>query len=668
MTRKIVWQLLFYVAAVSLAIILSPTKTQFRYSFEEGKPWRYGLLTAPFDFPVYKSEASIAKEVDSLNSKFLPFYDMDVNAKSSAINNLTQNNPENDRQLNIIKSKIASVYDFGIISASDYEKLKQDNKKGIRVLVNGVARTLNYNELLTPKLAYKKIIDESAGNTQAIRYIQQRNINQYLHPNISFDSINTARVYTQQVGLVTASQDVVQSGERIIDRGEIISPHIYRILKSYEDASMKLSELNSSNYGTVSGKGALVIILYTLFYAYLIIFCKREFNDIRQLAFLMLMISTITSLSYIASNYILLGAYIVPFAALPMLVSIFTRSRLALYCSITAILLCSLATPFPSEYITIQTIASMAAIGSMKELVNRSQMMRCVVIVLLTYIITYVGYTLFSEGSIDKLNPLMLIYLSINCFILLFTYLIVFVIEKVFGFTSNVMLVELSDINSPLLRKLSEKCPGTFQHATQVANLGAEAAKKIGAKTLLVRTGALYHDIGKIDNPTFYTENQHGFNPHDNLSYVDSAKIITDHVTNGLRLAKQHHLPESVKSFIATHHGISQAKYFYNAYKKEHPDEEIDLSLFSYKGPKPYTKEEGILMLADIIEAKSRSMSNHSHDSITEMVNETIDEVIADGSLDDTALSFRNVSAIRKVFIERLKSIYHPRISYPKDI
>ena len=354
-----------------------------------------------------------------------------------------------------------------------------------------------------------------------------------------------------------------------------------------------------------------------------------------------------------------------PFAVLPIIIVTFMDTRIALYASLVAIMLSCWASPFPTEYIFLQLIVSMTAINSLKELTKRSQMFRSVVLVFVAYCITYTGYMLMTEGDFSKLNSEMFIFLAINCFILLFSYLFIYIIEKVWGFTSNVMLVELGDLNSPLLKSLSEKCPGTFQHATQVANLAAEAANAIGANALLVRTGALYHDIGKSTNPMFFTENQHGVNPHNSLSYKESARIIISHVKEGLNLAKSHHIPESIKGFIATHHGISKAKYFYTMYKNEHPEEVIDEALFSYDGPKPRTKEEGILMIADIIEAKSRSLKDLSGDTLTNIVNSTIDDIIAEGELSETPLTFRDVTEIRKALINRLQAIYHPRISYP---
>ena len=668
-----IWQAIFFIAAVTLTIMFIPRERQFRYYFEEGKPWRYGLLTAPFDFAVYKDDTTIKHEQDSVLESFKPYFTLDKAIAMSEADKFRNDNTNNKTGENIppyfrslITSAILDVYDKGIVDAESYSNLRLSGKKSIRLLEDGVAREYNTDMLLTPKMAYEKIMymvyDDSVR-----KVLYTKDLNTYLLPNVKYDTLTNDKARNQLLDNLSISSGMIQSGERIIDRGVIVTPEIYRVLKSYEKAALKRAGNNGRSTGALTGQSIIVVILYSFFYLFMALFRRRIFHNPRTLGFLMMIITVVTLASYAMSQRLLLGIYIVPFAVLPIMVVTFLDARIALYCSLVTILLCAPASPFPMEYVLLQVVVSMTAIDSLKELVKRSQMLKSVLLIFIAYCITYIGYTLLGEGSWNKLNPDMFLYLSINCFMLLFSYLFVFVIEKLFGFTSNVMLVELSDINSPLLRELSEKCPGTFQHAMQVANLGAEAANRIGAKALLVRTGALYHDIGKISNPMFFTENQHGFNPHTNLSYIDSAGIIINHVQDGLKLAKKYNLPESVKAFISTHHGRTKAKYFYNSYKNEHPDERINEEAFTYPGPRPHTKEEGIMMMADVIEAKSRSMKDYSHEAISKMVNSTINEIVSEGELNDTSLSFRDVTEIREVFITRLESIYHPRISYPED-
>ena len=368
-----------------------------------------------------------------------------------------------------------------------------------------------------------------------------------------------------------------------------------------------------------------------------------------------------------ASDFRVLGIYLVPFAILPIIVCTFLDSRVALYSGLIAILLSAFAAPFPLEFIFLQVMVAMAAIYSLRDLVKRSQLVRCSIIVFCTYCICYVGYTLVVEGDWSKVNMLMFLYFAINSVLLLFAYLLIYLLEKMFGFISNVTLVELSDINSPILRQLSENCPGTFQHSLQVSNLAAEAANKIGANAQLVRTGALYHDIGKLANPAFFTENQSGgINPHDKLTYEQSAQIIISHVKDGVKIADRIQLPPRVKDFIVTHHGKSKTKYFYNSFKNKYPDKEIKEELFTYPGPNPHTKETAILMMADSVEAASRSLKEYTEASISQLVENIINGQIMDNLLKDTPLSFRDIETIKQVFIEKLKTIYHTRISYPE--
>lgn len=667
-TSRIIWQTIFFIFAVSLTITFIPREKQFRYHFEEGKPWRYGLLTAPFDFPIYKSEQDIATERNNIINSHIPFFLSDKDRPKNELADFRANNKSFDidsmAMLTQIEGLLKKVYEKGVIDIESYDSLKGDKTK-IRIKNGAIATEYSIENLLTPRMAYEYIL-RNCQTPEVKETAGAINLNLYIEPNIIYDTESNNRTINQQIDNIQPTAGMIQKGERIIDKGVIVTPEIYRVLSSYEKETLKNKVDINEGWYTLSGEILLVLIIYSFLYLYLAFFRKRIFNNIRQLSLLMLMILIIVISSYLLSQRWLLGVYMVPFAVLPIIVVTFMDTRTALYASIVAIMLSCWSSPFPIEYVLLQLIVSMTAINSLKELTKRSQMFRSIVLMFVAYCTTYVAYVLMTEGDFMKINVSMFLFLGINCFMLLFTYIFIYMIEKLWGFTSNVMLVELADLNSPLLKTLSEKCPGTFQHATQVANLAAEAAKAIGANALLVRTGALYHDIGKSANPMFFTENQHEINPHKNLSYKESARIIISHVKEGMKLAKSYHIPESIKGFIATHHGVSKAKYFYTMYKNEHPEEEVDETLFTYEGPKPRTKEEGILMIADIVEAKSRSLKDFSQESLSRIVNGTIDDIIAEGQLSDTPLTFRDVTEIRKVLIGRLEAIFHPRISYPE--
>ena len=362
----------------------------------------------------------------------------------------------------------------------------------------------------------------------------------------------------------------------------------------------------------------------------------------------------------------LLNVYILPFAMIPIIIGIFLDSRTAFMAHVTIILLCSISLRFPHEFIILQTGAGMVAIYSLRELSQRSQLLRTAAIVFVCYALLYFAFELIHEDDLTKLNTRMYIYFGINGILLLFAYPLLFILEKTFGFTSNVTLVELSNINNKLLREMSEVAPGTFQHSLQMANLAAEAANRIGANSQLVRTGALYHDIGKMVNPAFFTENQSGVNPHKSLGYEQSAQVIISHITDGIKLADKHNLPKVITDFIRTHHGKGVAKYFYISYKNDHPNEEVDIEKFSYPGPNPFTKEQAILMMADAVEAASRSLPEYTEESISTLIDKIIDSQVAEGYFKFCPITFKDIALVKALFKEKLKTVYHTRITYPE--
>ena len=660
LSSKRVLQFLFFIAAVALVTYFFPGEGKFRYTFQEGKPWKYGLLTAPFDFPIYKDEAVIQQEKDSIMLGFQPVFSFNntVGTKSTTDFEKSLGSHPNltispSLRKNLVEA-LRDTYRKGIVSSDDYS-----------IVENNVAREMPVAELQSPREAYENIINRFP-DAYTHHVLQNCNLNDYLNTNVTFDSITTDRLRDNLLQRIALSDGIVQAGERIVDRGEIITPQTYRILKSLESVSLKKSTVNDHRGYTVIGQIIVFTCLFAFFYLFLALFRPQTFNEMRTLGFIMMLIVGLSLIAFFFSEVRVQGIYLVPFAIIPIIVVTFFDSRTALYVHLITVLICAFTAPFALEFIFLQLIVGMTAIDSLSDLSRRSQLMRCAVLVFFAYCFAYVGYTLLSEGDLSKLNYNMFIYFGINCVFLLFAYLLIYIFEKTFGFISTVTLVELSDVNNPILRQLSEECPGTFQHSLQISNLAAEAANKIGAKAQLVRTGALYHDIGKLKNPAFFTENQSGFNPHTPLSFEQSAQIVISHVNDGLKMADKHRLPQAIKDFIATHHGKGKAKFFYNSYRNKYPDRPVDESKFTYPGPNPFTKETGILMMADAVEAASRSLKEYTNESISQLVNRIIDSQIADGLLRDTPLSFRDVETIKATFIEKLKTIYHTRISYPE--
>ena len=661
----------YFIVAALLIAYFFPREGKFRYQFYEGKPWRYGLLTAPSDFPIYKTDAEVQAERDSALKKFEPYYRLDTTIESEEIDKLradyqgTLRNRATPAYMQYIENSLQKLYRDGIISTQDMDELKKEEYPRINLLAGSVAHPHYSSDFFTVKTAYEFIINNCPSYLDK-SVLQSCDINNYLVENITYDKTMSEKVREDILNSIPLANGMIQAGERIVDRGEIITPQTYRILKSFETVTLKKSVGNDHRGYTILGQIIVFTCLFSFFYLFLALFRPQTFNEMRTLGFMMMLIVGISLIAFFLSEIRLQGIYLVPFAIIPIIVVTFFDSRTALYVHLITVLICAFTAPFALEFIFLQLIVGMTAIDSLSDLSRRSQLMRCALLVFLAYCFAYVGYTLLSEGDLSKLNYNMFIYFGVNCVFLLFAYLLIYIFEKAFGFISTVTLVELSDVNNPILRQLSEECPGTFQHSLQISNLAAEAANKIGAKAQLVRTGALYHDIGKLKNPAFFTENQSGFNPHTPLSFEQSAQIVISHVSDGLKMADKLRLPQAIKDFISTHHGHGKAKFFYNSFCNKYPDQPVDESKFTYPGPNPFTKETGILMMADAVEAASRSLKEYTNESISQLVNRIIDSQVADGLLRDTPLSFRDVETIKATFIEKLKTIYHTRISYPE--
>jgi putative nucleotidyltransferase with HDIG domain len=468
------------------------------------------------------------------------------------------------------------------------------------------------------------------------------------------------------ISSVAWAKGLMQNGQRIIDRGEIINEDTYDILNSLRQEWEKRSETVQEIRLTFMGQALLVSILVICFMIYLELFRKDYYERKRSVLLLFALIVFFPVVLSIMVEQNLSNVYVIPMAMIPIIIGIFLDSRTAFMAHTIIVLICSIFLRYPHEFIILQMATGMTAIYSLRELSQRSQLLRTALIVVICYTLLYFAFELIQEDDLTKLNTRMYMYFIINGILLLFAYPLLFILEKTFGFTSNVTLVELSNINTKLLREMSEVAPGTFQHSLQMANLAAEAANCIGANSQLVRTGALYHDIGKMVNPAFFTENQTSINPHKSLSYEQSAQVIISHITDGIKLAEKHNLPKVIKDFIRTHHGKGVAKYFYISYKNEHPNEEVDMEKFSYPGPNPFTKEQAILMMADAVEAASRSLPEYTEESISNLIEKIVDGQVAEGYFKECPITFKDIAMVKALFKEKLKTVYHTRITYPE--
>ena len=670
--KDLLYKALIFIGTVAVIVYFLPREGKFNYQFDINKPWKYGLLQASFDFPIYKDENIVKGEQDSILAFYQPYFQRDGNTEKKILAQLKENYNKTLKQalpsteyVRHIEKVLKEVYTAGIVSSQDMDKLRKDSIQSIMVVNKTLANPQVINEVLTTKKAYEYLLNADTVHFNK-NILRSCNLNEYITPNLTFDEQKSASAKKDLLANVSWAKGVVQSGQKIIDRGEIVNEDTYCILQSLKKESIKRSESLEQKQMILGGQILFVSIMMLCFMLYLDLFRKDYYQHKGSLLLLFAIIvfySVLTALM-VSNNF--LNVAIIPFAMLPMIIRVFLDSRTAFMAMIITILISSISLRFPYEFILLQTIAGLVAIFSLRELSQRSQLFRSAVLIFISYAALFFAYELITENDFTKLNLKMYSYFAINGVLLLFTYPLLFLLEKTFGFTSNVTLVELSNINNSLLRKMSEVAPGTFQHSMQVANLAAEAANKIGAKSQLVRTGALYHDIGKMENPVFFTENQSGVNPHKSLSYEQSAQVVINHVTQGLKLAEKYNLPKVIKDFISTHHGLGKTKYFYISYKNEHPDEKIDEKAFTYPGPNPFSKETAILMMADSVEAASRSLPEYTEESISNLVDKIIDSQVEEGYFKECPITFKDIAVIKAVFKEKLKTVYHTRISYPE--
>lgn len=659
------------IVVVLLLVYFLPRETKFGYEYEQGRPWRYNSLIATFDFPVYKTPDEVKAERDSALSQFQPFYTEDVQIAQrqiAAFETAWRAGRFGDvpaHCLNHVDKMLRGVYEAGIVPSADLSQMAKERTPGVRVVEGTEAVTRPITELYSTRSAYEYIVYADTINFPR-ELLARCNINEYLSPNLSIDSAKTSAVREDLLAAVSPASGMVQSGQRIIDRGEIISAEQYKILQSFERETVRRNDPSKGMWQVVTGQVMFVLCVIVAFVFYLRLFRREYLRSPHSILLLSSLIAIFPLITYAMVDQKFLNVYMVPYAMVPIFVRIFMDSRTAFMTMVCSVILSSLALHSNYEFVIVQFMSGMTAIYALRDLTERSQLLRVALAVFVTSSAIMLGYDLSQGIEFSHLDRSMYVYNAVNGVLLLFAYPLLYMIEKLFGFTSSVTLVELSNTNNSVLRRMSKVAQGTFVHSLQVANLAAEVADKIGAKPQLVRTGALYHDIGKMLNPAFFTENQTGVNPHDELTEERSAQIIISHVTEGLKLADKYHLPKVIRDFISTHHGRSQVKYFYIQWKNKHQGEEPDAKLFTYPGPNPFTREQAILMMCDAVEASSRSLKEFTEESIKELVNRIIDGQVQAGYFRECPITFRDIADAKRVLAESLKTIYHTRIAYPE--
>lgn len=663
-------KLLLVVATVVIIVWALPRNEGTTYHYDIGKPWTYGAFIAKYDFPIYKTDETIKHEEDSLMRFFQPYYNYNENVGTEVVTrfltDFKQGMPGLPAEyVDTIANRLRAIYQVGIINTPEYNNIYKDSTSTIRVVRGKSAQSVRLDKVYSTIAAYERLFlhEDQMAHRQLL---QKCNLTNYIEANLTYDKEKSETERTDLLSAIPLASGMVMAGQKVIDRGEIVDDYAYRVLNSFEREMQRRSSTQAEITTSVVGQTLYVLMLVVLFTTYLTLFRKDYFQKMRNIMMLYAMIVIFPVLVSLMMRHNVFSVYIIPFAMAAIFVRVFMDSRTAFITHTTMTLICAAAVRYQYEFIIIQLVAGLVATYSLRDLSRRAQVFKTALLVTIATAAVYLALQMMQENDIMDMDTSAFSRFVINGVFLLLAYPMMYIIEKTFGFISNVTLFELSNTNKGILRNLSEIAPGTFQHSITVGNLAAEIANRIEANSLLVRTGALYHDIGKMTNPVFFTENQVSVNPHDRLSYKESAQIIINHVTEGVKLAEKYGLPDVIKQFIRTHHGHGVVKYFYVKYKNEHPDEDVDITPFQYPGENPFTREQAILMMADSVEAASRSLPEYTEESISALVNKVIDSQVEDGFYKECPITFLDIAQAKSVLIERLKSIYHTRIQYPE--
>ena len=655
-----------------ITVYLFPKVGSFQYEYQKGMPWRYETLYAPFDFPIYKTDDELQEDREKITEEQSPIFNLNAETAPIQVEKfktalLSFDNELTHTALVNLVNRLQEIYEAGILQLP--EQLNPEKVHSIKVVENNIAHTADFNRLYTLKKAYTAL-SQQINNSPLPQQVQEKilslNLNNYLQPNLDFDAAKTSLEHMNQLKNISLTQGMVQQGDIIISKRELVTPEKIKLLDSLKTEYQHNLGTTETYMRTIGGQFLLVLMSLMVFSIFFYYSKKRIFYNNREFIFLYgLFLATIVlgSLGYHHS----INMFAIPVLFFIIIVNILIGSRSALYLLLSSTLLLSYYAPNSYMFAFMQITAGIVAIFSLTHLQRRSQLMVSIFVIFVTYSLVYTAFILTQEGEIRTTHLFGYLWLFVNCLLLTLTYPVIYLFERVFGYTSEITLIELSNPNHPALRTLTKKAPGTFQHSLMVANLAEEAIYRIGGNPLLARTGALYHDIGKTYDPIFFIENQSGgLNPHDQCEFDVSAQHIINHVTKGVELAKKYNLPEAIINFIRTHHGKSKVKYFYNSFKNKYPDREIDESLFTYAGPDPVSRECSVVMMADAVEAVSRTLAIKTEENITKLVGDIIDGQVKDGRFANADITFRDIGIVKKVFIEMLTNIYHSRIAYPK--
>ncbi len=702
---KGILRIIYLLLTIIFIVYLFPREGKFRYEFQRGKPWLHEDLYAPYNFSVYKTSDEMQTEKDSILKDFKPYFKLDTMVSVTEIENYRKsfqkkwisylkendhlsNAPasntwkerrllrEKEKLLDITYGMLNHLYRQGIVEIADAFTRDSNPSSSIVVLRGNLAVQTDTASVYTLKTSYKYLKRQlehvsllSFSDTLAARsFLFDLNLNDFVEPNLFYDRESSQKVKESMVAGISLTRGMVQRGERVISRGEIVNARTYQILVSLKIEYEKRLGASANYLLILVGQFLLVTILLLMLFLFLMYYRTHVFAHTKDLLFIFFLLIMFVALSrWVISNHAL-SYYLIPLAIVPIIIRTFYDARLALFIHVVLLMLVGFFAPNSFEFVFMNFIAGIMAIISLTNIYRRNKFIMASVMVFFSYSLVYLGYTMVQEGSLENIHWMNYIWFAGNAFLVLLSFPLIYIFEKTFGFLSDATLVELADTNQSLLRQLAEKAPGTFQHSLQVANLAEEAVRLLGGNQLLIRTGALYHDIGKMVRPSYFIENQReGFNPHEKLSYKESAAVIISHVTQGVEIAKKHNLPKQIIDFIQTHHGTTKVQYFYRNFIQKYPDKSADSDEFTYPGPRPFTRETVVLMMADSVEAASRSLKDYSEETLGKLVEDIIDYQLREGQFNEAPITFRDITKLKDIFKKRLTNIYHARIEYPKE-
>ncbi len=675
--HELIFKVLLFIIAITIVVFILPKEAKFKYEFQKNKPWVHEDLLAPFDFAINKTEEELTAEKLSISQNHLYYFNDDKAIKEVVLENFSkwiQSNWKDSTTISttaiLIKqgeAYLEKIYAFGVIEVID--EIDGEGKDYTILLMdeNNVGEEVVLGDLYTIKSAYDFVVDDLKDKTIADADFLLSGIENSIQQNIKYNKELSEKDLENKLNRISLDKGGIYEKEKIISTGELVTEEKFTVLQSLKaDYESKLGDSNQSLWILI-GQILLVLLLFYAIFIFLKNVSKNVYNNNLDIGFVTIVVVGFLAVTTLVLRFDEISVYAIPYCIIPLLIRTFFGNRLALFVYIIAIFLISFIVPNSFEFILLESITGIITLYTVLNVNKRAELFYTAAIIFIVFSISYLGFSLLQEGNIETITWDAFGWFGMAAGFTLLTYPLIYLFEKVFGYISDVTLLELSDTNNKLLRELNLKAPGTFQHSLQVSNLAEEGIREIGGNPLLVRAGALYHDIGKMLAPAYFIENQSsGVNPHDELGYEESADIIINHVIKGIELAKEHKLPEQIIDFIRTHHGTTKTQYFLRMYKNENPDDETADELFQYPGPIPYSKETAVLMMADSVEAASRSLKIYDNDSITQLVENIINSQVSENQFINTDITFNDVTTIKKMFIKKLMNIYHVRIEYPK--